>query len=117
VDRRALAAARVRRTRAHHDLADLPAERAAEIGPMLQRVERAITALGGIGRVHVNKWGDGGAHLHLFLLARPAGMMQLRGSNLPLWDDVLPKQPAEAWARANRSIAHAMAADGGTAHV
>lgn len=102
--------------RGHHDLHDLPAERAAELGPMLQRVERAISSLGGVARVHVNKWGDGGAHLHLFLIARPEGMLQLRGTCLPLWDDVLPKQPAEVWRETNRRIAMAMAADGGTAH-
>lgn len=103
--------------RGHHDLLDLPAERAAELGGMAQRVERAVRTLGGIGRVHVSKIGDGGAHLHLFLMARPEGMLQLRGSCLPLWDDVLPKLPDEVWAESARRIAGAMAKDGGTAHV
>ncbi|MCX5124164.1 HIT family protein [Streptomyces sp. NBC_00347] len=103
--------------RGHHDLLDLPSERAAELGTILQRVERAIRTLDGIARVHVNKWGDGGAHLHLFLMARPEGMLQLRGSCLPLWDDVLPKLPDEVWAESARLIAGAMAKDGGTAHV
>jgi hypothetical protein len=102
--------------RGHHDLADLPPERAAEIGGMLQRVEVAIMSLGGIARVHVNKWGDGGAHLHLFLIARPEGMMQMRGTCLPLWDDVLPKLPSSLWQENNRLIAAAMQAGGGTAH-
>lgn len=102
--------------RGHHDLHDLPPERAAELGGMLQRVEQAIMSLGGIARVHINKWGDGGAHLHMFLLGRPEGMMQLRGTCLPLWDDVLPKQPEEVWRETNRRIAHAMQAGGGTAH-
>ena len=52
-------------------------------------------SLGGIGRVHVNKWGDGGAHLHLFFLARPAGFLQLRGSNLPEWEEMLPRYPQD----------------------
>ncbi|MDQ1645967.1 MAG: hypothetical protein QOJ50_2151 [Cryptosporangiaceae bacterium] len=103
--------------RAHHDLLDLPPERAAEFGPMLQRAERAIRTIGGVARVHVNKWGDGAAHLHVFLYARPAGMQQLRGTCLPLWDDVLPKRSADEWTATHRRIAHAMAADGGTAHV
>ncbi|MFB7664995.1 HIT family protein [Kitasatospora sp. NPDC056138] len=103
--------------RAHHDLADLPPERAAEIGSMLQRVERAVMSLGGIGRVHVYKWGDGSAHLHIWLVARPEGLMQLRGSCLPLWENVLPKLPEADWREANRRIAAAMAADGGTARV
>ncbi|MFB7620055.1 hypothetical protein [Kitasatospora sp. NPDC056181] len=102
--------------RAHHDLLDLPPGRAAELGPMLQRVEAALLSLGGIGRVHVNRWGDGAAHLHLWLIARPAGMMQLRGSTLPLWMDVLPPLSAEAGAATAGRIAAAMAAGGGTAH-
>ncbi|MEU4118400.1 hypothetical protein AB0F71_28390 [Kitasatospora sp. NPDC028055] len=36
--------------RAHHDLLDLPVELSAGLGPMLQRVERAVLSLGGIGR-------------------------------------------------------------------
>jgi diadenosine tetraphosphate (Ap4A) HIT family hydrolase len=103
--------------RGHHDLADLPPERAAELGPMLQRVERAVTALGGIGRVHQNRWGDGGAHLHFWLVARPAGMMQLRGTCLPIWDDLLPKVPDDEWQDNRRRIAAALAADGGTAQL
>jgi hypothetical protein len=39
----------------HHDLIDLPPDLSAELGPMLQRVERAILDLGGIARVHVNR--------------------------------------------------------------
>ena len=103
--------------RAHHDLSDLPAERAAELGAMLQLVERAVLSIGGVARVHINKWGDGAAHLHLWLIARPAGMMQLRGACLPLWDDLLPKVPPQEWARTCGLIAAAMAAGGGTAHV
>lgn len=56
---------------AHHDLDDLPVELSAELGPFIQRVSRAIGALPGVGRVHVNWWGDGAAHLHLLLIARP----------------------------------------------
>ncbi|MEV8534887.1 hypothetical protein [Streptomyces sp. NPDC051211] len=103
--------------RGHHDLADLPAERSAELGPMIQRVERALKSLGGIARVHVNRWGDGGAHLHLFFFARPEGMLQLRGSCLPLWDEALPRLSDEEWAANRRAVAEAMAKDGGTAHV
>ncbi|MER5863055.1 hypothetical protein [Kitasatospora sp. NPDC002040] len=103
--------------RGHHDLADLPAGRAAELGPMLQRVERALHALGGIARVHVDKLGDGAAHLHLWFSARPEGMLQLRGSYLSTWDDILPPIPVADWQANGRVIAAAMAAEGGTAHV
>lgn len=100
----------------HHDLADLPPERAAEMGAMMQRLERAISALGGIGRVHMSRWGDGAKHLHLWFFGRPAGLMQLRGSCLTIWDDVLPKQDETAWQAVMAELAANLAADGGTAY-
>jgi hypothetical protein len=103
--------------KAHLDLGDLDDVHAAELGLLTVRVDRAVNALDGIGRVHVNKWGDGGAHLHLMFLARPAGLLQLRGSNLPLWEEMLPRFPEEETAAALRTVARALAAEGGTAHV
>ena len=41
------------------------------------------------------KYGDGGAHLHLFLFGRPARMLQLRGSPLLDWEENLPAVPLE----------------------
>lgn len=102
--------------RGHHDLADLPAERAAELGPLLQRAERAVLGLDGVARVHVNRWGDGAAHLHFWLLARPAGLLQLRGSFLAVWEELLPPVPDEERRSAHRLIAESMAAGGGTAY-
>jgi diadenosine tetraphosphate (Ap4A) HIT family hydrolase len=101
----------------HYDLLDLPPDLAAGMGPMIQRVERAIMRLGGVGRVHVNKWGDGGAHLHLWLIGRPAGMVQLRGTCLPLWEDVLPKMPYDLWVSSLTRIGEALASDGGEARL
>jgi hypothetical protein len=49
----------------------------------------------GVGRVHVGRWGEGGAHLHIWFMARPAGMEQLRSSFAAVWDDVLPPTPQE----------------------
>jgi hypothetical protein len=72
-------------------------------------------SLGGIARVHVNKWGDGSEHLHIWLMARPEGMMQLRGTCLPLWDGVLPRQHAQQWRQVMHDLAEALAAGGGTA--
>lgn len=103
--------------REHFDLADLPVERAAEQGVLFQRLERAILGLGGIARVHVARFGDGAAHLHWWFAGRPEGMLQLRGSCLLIWEDVLPKVDAEVWAETNRRIATAMAEGGGVAHV
>jgi diadenosine tetraphosphate (Ap4A) HIT family hydrolase len=98
----------------HYDLLDLPPERSAELGPMLQRAEKAILGLGGIARVHVNRWGDGGAHLHLWLIARPTGMLQMRGTCLPIWDDVLPKASEQEWRATMSALAAALAEGGGT---
>ena len=84
-------------SRAHHDLEDLPPDLAAELGPMIQRVARAIASVEDVGRVHVNRWGDGGEHFHIWFLARPRGMWQLRGAMLAVWDDLLPKVPQEEW--------------------
>ncbi|HZT84280.1 MAG TPA: hypothetical protein VE984_02520 [Gaiellaceae bacterium] len=76
---------------------DLPDELAAELGLMLVRIERAIRALGELGRVHVCRWGDGGEHLHWWFLARPARVPQLSGSFAAIWDDVLPPTPEAVW--------------------
>lgn len=101
--------------KAHHDLEDLPSALASELGPMTQRLARAIGRVDGIGRVHVNRWGDGGSHFHVWFLARPKGMWQMRGAMLAVWDDLLPKVPAEEWEANRRVVAAAMAADGGAA--
>lgn len=101
---------------AHHDLGDLPDERAAELGRLLVHLSRAVEALPHIARVHVSKWGDGGAHLHVFLFARPAGFSQLRGTCLAIWDDLLPAMPREVIVADAGTVAHALAASyGGTA--
>jgi hypothetical protein len=84
-------------SRSHLDLGDLPNLLAAELGVMTVRLERAIRSLEGVARVHVNRWGDGSAHLHLWFLARPFGQLQLRGTFLSLWDDILPRLPEFQW--------------------
>lgn len=103
--------------RAHLDLGDLDDTHAAELGLLTVRLERAIRGLGDVGRVHVYKWGDGGAHLHMIYIARPLGLLQLRGSNLALWEEMLPRVEAEVFDADVRAVAHALAAGGGTAHV
>jgi diadenosine tetraphosphate (Ap4A) HIT family hydrolase len=100
----------------YEELPDLPPERAAELGPLLARVETALRSLGDVGNVHTHKWGDGGAHLHLWMFIRPLGMLQARGVALPVWSRALPPLPAEAWQAAGRDFAQAMARGGGTAH-
>jgi diadenosine tetraphosphate (Ap4A) HIT family hydrolase len=97
--------------RAHLDsYADLPAELLAEVGPLTARVERALLSLGDVARVHVARYGDGGAHLHLWFFPRPLGQLQLRGSMLPVWLDVLPPVDPALEADTLRRVAAAMAA-------
>ncbi len=103
----------VMQPKAHADLEDLPARESAELGPMIQRVARAIGRLESVGRVHVNRWGDGSFHFHVWFLARPLGMWQMRGAMLAIWDDLLPKVPAGEWEASRRAVAAAMAGEGG----
>jgi hypothetical protein len=99
-------------SRSHLDLGDLPNLLAAELGVMTVRLERAIRSLDGVARVHVNRWGDGSAHLHLWFLARPMGRLQLRGSFLSLWDEILPPIPESQW-RENLALVAAWLAEFG----
>jgi diadenosine tetraphosphate (Ap4A) HIT family hydrolase len=81
----------------HYDIETLPPELATEMGPLLQRVERAVRGAGDIGRVHIGRWGEGSEHLHWWFLARPARMRQLSDSFAAIWDDVLPPVPEDVW--------------------
>jgi hypothetical protein len=99
-------------SRSHLDLGDLPNMLAAELGVMTVRLERAIRSLDGVARVHVNRWGDGSAHLHLWFLARPYGQLQLRGTFLSLWDEILPPIQESSW-RENLALVAAWLAEFG----
>jgi diadenosine tetraphosphate (Ap4A) HIT family hydrolase len=87
---------------------DLPEDAAADFGRVAARVERAILGLGEIGRVHLYRWGDGGAHFHAWFVPRPLGMLEAQGKMLPLWEDVLPNVPDEELAAAAERVAAAM---------
>jgi hypothetical protein len=102
--------------RSHLDLGDLPNLLAAELGVMTVRLERAIRSLDGVARVHVNRWGDGSAHLHMWFLARPYGRLQLRGTFLSLWDDILPVIPEQQWRENLALVAAWLAEFGGSAN-
>jgi len=90
-------------TREHVDFDGLSPELAAELGPMLLRVQRAVYAVGDIGNVHVCRWGDGSEHFHFWFMARPARVPQLIGSFAAIWDDILPPLPGDVW-RANMAL-------------
>jgi hypothetical protein len=102
-------------TRDHVDLEDLDEDGAADLGRMIVRVTRAIHAVGGIGRVHVNRWGDGGSHFHLWFYGRPVGDTQMIGFCLPLWAMTLPPTPKPEWNRNLAVVAAELARGGGQA--
>jgi len=99
--------------RDHYDLAELPDELAAEMGVLTTHVVRQVQALPHVARAHVYRLGDGAAHLHLWFFARPAGQVQLFGSWLPVWDDLLPEYPAEVARADAESVADALVASYG----
>lgn len=83
-------------TREHYDsFGDLPNTCLSDLGKQLARLERAILSIGRVGRVHAMRWGDGIAHFHISVYARPYGQLQLRGTFLEVWEMLLPPVPAE----------------------
>ena len=78
----------------HGDLGDLNDVVAARMGVLLVHLDRAIRTVLDVGRVQIARWADGGSHLHMYVYARPAGLLQMRGTFLALWDDLLPAVPA-----------------------
>jgi hypothetical protein len=97
----------------HYDLASLPDERARELGVLVVHIARAVEALDGVARCHVLRYGDGGAHLHVCFLARPAGFAQLRGTCMAIWDDLLPAVPVEQRDADAATVAEQLAASYG----
>lgn len=96
--------------RAHVDFHELTLEQGAELGVLLVRAQRALGSIDGVGRVHIYKWGDGGAHLHVILIARPEGMIQLKGMFLSTWMYTLPPLPAREWDAMRTHVAAHLAA-------
>ena len=79
----------------HHDIAGLPDDLAAEMGVLMVAITAAVEELPSVGRCHMGRYGDGGAHAHPFFFGRPARMGQLRGSCLLDWEENLPAVPEE----------------------
>lgn len=92
----------------HHDLPSLPRDLAAEMGQLVVAVSDAVEHVPSVGRVQLAKYGDGGAHLHLFFLGRPARMLQFRGSPLIDWEENLPRVPLEVLQANARVVAERM---------
>ncbi len=84
--------------RRHFDLHEMPDDLAARMGRLIVALTAAVETLPSVGRCHVMKIGDGGAHLHWFFIARPARIGQFRGSPLLDWEENLPSVPREVLA-------------------
>jgi hypothetical protein len=65
-------------------------------------------SLGDVARVHLYRWGDGGAHFHVWFMPRPLGMLEASGMMLPVWEDVLPKAREDELVAAAKRVAAAM---------
>jgi hypothetical protein len=100
-------------SREHVDLGGLDDERACELGSLMVRLERAIHSVGNIGRVHVNRWGDGAEHFHLWFYGRPVGAFNLLGFGMALWEPILPPIAEDIWRSNLAAVAHELARHGG----
>ncbi|WP_446664517.1 hypothetical protein [Flexivirga sp. B27] len=94
----------------HMDLPTMPADWAAEFGQLTAVISAAIESLPSVGRAQLAKYGDGGAHLHVWFFGRPARMLQLRGSPLLDWEENLPRMPLEVLQANAKPIGDALVA-------
>jgi len=95
--------------RDHERLDDLGEAADEELGRLVARTYRALRALPGVGNVQVCKWENGGGHLSVNVLARPLGVLELRGSNLPVWADMLPDIPQDEYDQRAEAVRAALA--------
>ena len=99
----------------HLDFDDLDDAMAAEYGLLAVRIARIIEGLPHIGRCHVMRVGDGAEHLHVWFMARTAGLPSVLGSFAVDWDDILPPGPEEPWRADLVALATALASYDGRA--
>lgn len=102
-------------TREHLDLPDLDDELASQFGRISTRLTRIIGHLPHIGRVHVNRWGDGSAHFHVWFVARTHRLAGVLGSYAVEWDELLPPGPEDVWRTDLETVAAKLANWGGRA--
>ena len=101
--------------REHLDLGTLDDEHASQLGRISNRLVRIMENLPEIGRVHVNRWGDGGSHLHQMFYARTERLTNVLGSPAMEWDDMIPPGPESVWREDLATVAEKLANWGGDA--
>jgi hypothetical protein len=104
-------------SRDHMDFIDLDDTLAADFGRITSWLHRIMAYLPHVGRVHMGRFGDGGAHLHCWFAARPERLPQLRGSFSLVWDEVLPPAPEDVWRADLHEVARKLANHDGEAVV
>lgn len=101
----------------HLDFPDMSDDLASEYGRISTWICRIIERMPNIGRVHVNRWGDGSEHLHLWFIARTARLPGVLGSLAAEWEQMLPPVPEEIWRADLRAVAAKLANHDGWALV
>ena len=102
-------------TREHYDFNEIDDDLASQYGRISVRLVRIIEHLPHIGRVHVDRWGDGGAHFHVWFFARTEGLASVLGSYAVEWDDLLPPGPEDVWRKDLSTVAAKLSNWGGDA--
>lgn len=102
-------------TREHEDFGQLDDALASQFGRISNRLVRIIEHLPNIGRVHVSRWGDGGAHFHVWFFARTKGLMPVLGSPAAEWNDIIPPGAEEVWRADLHTVATKLSNWGGDA--
>lgn len=104
-------------TKEHLDFTDLSDEQASELGRLSLWIARIMESLDNIGRTHVMRIGDGGAHLHVWFIGRPDRFGQILGSFAIEYDDMLPTTPEDLWLADQKTVARKLAQHDGRALV
>ena len=102
-------------TREHEDFGQLDDEIASQYGRISNRLVRIVENLPNIGRVHVSRWGDGGAHFHVWFFARTKGLMPVLGSPAADWNDIIPPGAEDVWRADLHTVAMKLSNWGGDA--
>jgi diadenosine tetraphosphate (Ap4A) HIT family hydrolase len=102
-------------SREHLDYGQLDDDLASEAGRIANRLVRIIEGLPNVGRCHVNRWGDGGSHLHIFFVGRTARLTNVLGSPTIEWDEIIPPGPEDVWRADLHTLATKLANWGGEA--
>ncbi|CAN5125054.1 hypothetical protein BH09ACT12_BH09ACT12_23330 [soil metagenome] len=102
-------------TRDHLDMGNLDDDQASQLGRITNRLVRIMENLPDIGRVHVNRWGDGGSHFHQWFFARTSRLTNVLGSTALEWDEILPPGPEDVWRADLSTVATKLANWGGEA--